>query len=505
MSGKVHWTRIAVLVASLISPAGLLAGDLDNLFKLRDARTRRVASSDANWQNGNGDCRAIAPGATLSVADIKGPGIIRHIWFTIAADDPRYGRSLTLRMYWDGNEEPAVESPIGDFFATGHGRLAYVNSLPVAVSSEGRAMNCYWPMPFHSSARITLTNDSKQYNVGCAFWYVDYEEVDSLPPDAACFHAQYRQEFPATMGQDYLILDAEGRGHYVGTVLAVRTRTASWFGEGDDRFYIDGDAEPTLRGTGTEDYFCDAWGFKEIDRPFYGVVMGKWEDVGAYISVYRWHVNDPVHFQKSLKVTIEHKGVMFNDQGKVISGFMERPDLFSSVAYWYQTGKAKRFATLPPAEERTVQHRRIELESVMADMKAKPADTKLELQDGGYSAGKQVLAQFKDTGGVLTIPLKLDQPLQGSATLKLTKSFDYGTWKVSLDGKVLPGMDALDLYSANVNPSEFRIGSVDLTAGHHELKLQCVGKNAASKGYYVGVDALSVEELTPYVVKSEKP
>lgn len=496
--------RAIALLAVLAAPAVALAGDLDNLFQLREARTRRVSSADANWQNGNGDCRPIAPGATLTVADIQGAGVIRHIWFTIAADDPQYGRSLTLRMYWDGQEEPAVESPIGDFFAVGHGELKTVHSLPVAVSSQGRAMNCYWPMPFSQGARITLTNDSKKYNVGCAFWYVDYEEVDGLPPNAANFHAQYRQEYPAKMGQDYVILDAEGRGHYVGTMLAVRSRTGSWFGEGDDRFYIDGEAEPSLRGTGTEDYFCDAWGFAEIQNPFYGVIMGKWEEVGAYISVYRWHINDPVHFQKSLKVTIEHKGVMFNDKGQVISGFMERPDLFSSVAYWYQTGKAKRYATLPPAEERVVPHRTVEFETALDQVKAEPASTKLEAQAGGYSAGKQILAQFADANSLLTIPFKLDQALAGMGQLKLTKSFDYGTWKVTLDGKTLRGMETLDLYAPTVQPSSFDIGAVDLAAGEHVLKLQCLGKNPNSKGFFLGVDALAVEELTPYVHKSNK-
>lgn len=502
MTSTFRFPRMLALCAVLCAPAVLLADDLDNLFRLREARTRRVSSSDQNWQNGNGDCRAIAPGATLTVADIKGPGIIRHIWFTIAADDPEYGRSLTLRMYWDGNDQPAVESPIGDFFAVGNGQLRVVKSLPVAVSSTGRAMNCYWPMPFHQNARITLTNDSKKYNVGCAFWYVDYEEVDALPPDTALFNAQYRQEYPAQMGRDYLILDAEGRGHYVGTVLSVRTRTASWFGEGDDRFYIDGETEPSLRGTGTEDYFCDAWGFKDVDQLYYGVVMGAWENMGAYISVYRWHINDPVHFRTSLKVTIEHKGVMFNDKGQVISGFMERPDLFASVAYWYQTGQAKRYATLPPAEERVVPRYAAEFETLAKAFKPTPADTQLQVQDGGYSEGKQVLAQFTKPDGVLAVPFKLDKPHAGLAYLKLTRSFDYGQWRVSLDGKVLPGMDRLDLYASTVVPSSFDLGALDLAAGEHTLKFECLGKNVDSKGYFLGVDALTIQEITPYVAKS---
>ena len=220
--------RLVVLTALLAasSASAELNRGLSNLYQMSRGETRRVSSSDPNWQDGNGDCRPIAPGGTLTIAEIEGPGIIRHIWFTITAEDPQYPRSLTLRMYWDGSDEPAVESPIGDFFAVGHGALAPVNSIPVAVTSEGRAYNCYWPMPFRKGAKITLTNDSKKYRVGCVFWYVDYETPGAeLPEDTAYFHAQYRQEYPARKGEDYLILDTEGQGHYVGTVLSAQLRT----------------------------------------------------------------------------------------------------------------------------------------------------------------------------------------------------------------------------------------------------------------------------------------
>lgn len=475
---------------------------LEDLYRRQDGRTRRVSSADPNWQNGNGDCRPIEPGGTLSVAEIKGPGIIRHIWFTIAADDPKYGRSLVLRMYWDGEEEPAVESPIGDFFAVGHGVLKYVNSLPVAVTSDGRAMNCYWPMPFQKSARITITNDSKKHRVGCVYSYIDYEERDGLPQDYTKFHAQYRQEYPAKMGQDYLILDTVGRGHYVGTVLSAQIRTASWFGEGDDRFFIDGDTEPTLRGTGTEDYFCDAWGFRAFDRPYYGVTVWDGFDIGDRVTAYRWHIADPVRFSKSLKVTIEHKGVMFDENGKFVSGFMERPDLFSSVAYWYQEGQAKRFATIPPAEERVVPRMAFEFETMVDAVQTEP-EAGLKVQDGGYSAGKQILAEF-GAPGKLTVPLRLEKRVQGLGLLRLTRSWDYGIWKVSLDGKVLPGLERADLYSPDIREAEFKIGAVDLKEGEHQLVFECVGRNDESKGVYLGVDALTIEEITPYLLPVKK-
>jgi hypothetical protein len=345
---------ISGAILSLVLTTAVFAADLDSLYVIRKGESRRISSADPHWPNGNSDCRPIEPGGTLVVAEVDGPGLIKHLWFTIAAQDPLYGRSLVLRMYWDNDEEPAVESPIGDFFAVGHGARRNVNSAPIAVTSDGRAYNCYWPMPFNRHAKITLTNDSTQHRVDCVFWYVDYYRVPALPPASGTFHAQYRQEYPCRAGEDYLILETQGDGQYVGTVLSAQFRTPEWFGEGDDRFYIDGAAEPQLRGTGTEDYFCDAWGFRTFDRPFYGVTLLDGYGMGDRVTAYRWHVPDPVLFNRSLKVTIEHKGVSFDADEKLVSGFEERQDLYSSVAFWYQRGRAKRFTELPPVEQRTV-------------------------------------------------------------------------------------------------------------------------------------------------------
>ncbi|MBN1490450.1 MAG: DUF2961 domain-containing protein [Phycisphaerae bacterium] len=480
--------------------APAVGGALGDLFRLRDARTRRSSSADANWQDGNADARPIPKGQTLELADLKGPGIIRHIWFTIYGGGPKFPRVLTLRMYWDGSDTPAVESPLGDFFAVGHGATRLVNSVPVAVTSDAKAYNCYWPMPFRKAARITLTNDSKEHDAG-VYWYIDYEEVPSLPTDTAYFHAQYRQEYPCTMGQDYLILDAVGRGHYVGTVQSAQIRTASWFGEGDDRFYIDGASEPTLRGTGTEDYFCDAWGYRLGMRPYYGITLFDGYELGDRVSTYRWHIHDPVHFTQSLKVTIEHKGVMFDTDGKLVSGFHERQDLMSSVAFWYQTGQAKRFASVPPIEERLVPERVIEVEASLAETTCEPADTQMMAQDGSdCSGGKRLFAMFAGPEAKLTVPFTASEPISGVARLKLTRSWDYGIWKVSLDGKVLAGLDAVDLFNAAVAAQDYALEFVELTAGQHMLAFECVGRNPESKGYFLGADAIVIESITPYAV-----
>lgn len=474
-------------------------GGLESLIRPQPGRTLRVSSADPNWRAGNEDYRPIKPGETLTVADIEGPGIIRHIWFTINALDPQYGRSLVLRMYWDGHDEPAVESPLGDFFAVGHGVLRNVNSLPVAVTSEGRSYTCYWSMPFARRARITLTNESATYRVRSAYWYVDYQQVPDLPPDTLCFHAQYRQEYPAKLGQNYLILDAQGKGHYIGTVLSVYSRTQGWFGEGDDFFYIDGEAEPSLRGTGTEDYFCDAWGFREFDRPYFGVVLFEGYRLGDRVSAYRWHLNDPISFERSLRFEIEHMGVLYDEKGARISGSEERADLFSSVAFWYQSGRARRFTELPPAAERVVPATRIEMESLLPSAKAAPAQVKLEEGPSSqFSGGTQLLARFGQEKGTLEVPFTLDKEVQGIARLRMVTSAESGIWSAALDGTVF-ARDA-DLYEPWLGTREIRIGPVHLQPGEHRLRFECVGRHRASDGHNLGLDVLVIDHLTPYAV-----
>ncbi len=470
------------------------AGLDDSLFRLRDGRPMRASSSDPNWQTGNEDYRPIAPGETLVVADLEGPGVIRHIWFTINAKDPRYGRSLVLRMYWDNQEQPAVESPLGDFFAVGHGTRRLVDSAPVAVTSEGRAYNCYWPMPFGKRARITLTNDSPQHKVGNAYFYVDYEKVAQLPPDTANFHAQYRQEFPTQMGRNYLILDAEGSGQYVGTVLSAYCRTSGWFGEGDDFFYIDGESELSLRGTGTEDYFCDAWGFREFHRPYYGVVQYDGASVGNRLSAYRWHIPDPVSFKKSLRVEIEHQGVTRDEQDKRVSGAGERADLFSSVAFWYQTGKAKRFAELPPVAQRVVPQTLIELEDQAQGVKTTPANVATESSRGCLDL------KCTDPQTTITIPFELSAAKRGVGRVQLGAGPEGGVWRVALDGTPSEGAHVIDTYSATPSSRDISLNLVNLAAGSHTLTFACSGRHPASHGYWLSVDAFMVDEVTVYAV-----
>ncbi|HUM78347.1 MAG TPA: DUF2961 domain-containing protein [Candidatus Saccharicenans sp.] len=310
---------------------------LGSLADSQNFQRKRVSSADPT--GGNRDFLTIPAGQTAVLADLKGPAIIDHIWMTIAAE-PFYGRKLVLRIYWDGEDTPSVEVPVGDFFAVGHGLERNLISVPIVRSSEGRALNAYWIMPFRWSARVTITNEGSQ-RVSSFYYQIDYRQVEDIKPDVPYFHAQYRQEFPCEADHNYLILEAVGRGHYVGCVLSVLQQSIGWWGEGDDMIFIDGSESPAITGTGSEDYFSDAWGMREGNHLYYGCPLQE-EDfqAGAKASVFRFHLPDPVPFFKSIKVTIEH------GHGN------DRSDYDSSVAYWYQTEPHKPFPPLPSVDKR---------------------------------------------------------------------------------------------------------------------------------------------------------
>jgi hypothetical protein len=329
---------VASLTISLMTGSALRSQDLlGNLSRTQDYTSLRVSSFDRT--GGNRDSISIEPGATAVLADIRGPGAIHHLWVTIAAES-FYGRKLILRMFWDGEDSPSVEAPVGDFFGVGHGLNRNLTSFPISCSSEGRARNCYWRMPFRSSARITVTNEGTQ-PVAAFYYYIDYRILKEIEADAPYFHAYYRQEMPCQPNKNYVLLEAAGRGHYVGCNLSILQRAMGWWGEGDDMIYVDGEGFPSLHGTGSEDYFSDAWGMRQDENLFYGCPIQE-EDfqAGSKATVYRFHIPDPIPFQKSIRATIEHGHA--ND----------RSDYYSSVAYWYQVEPHKLFPSLPSVDKR---------------------------------------------------------------------------------------------------------------------------------------------------------
>jgi D-arabinan exo alpha-(1,3)/(1,5)-arabinofuranosidase (non-reducing end) len=334
---------------------------LDNLARAREGCSKRISSWDRSGRNR--DSWPVEVGETRVLAEMSGPGVIRHIWFTIASEDPLYLRKCVLRMYWDGQAHPSVETPVGDFFGVGHSKVtsyscAVFNMSANPGNDRHAAMNCYFPMPYRSGARITVENQGKTV-VRSFYSYVDYDELDHLDADQLRFHAWWRRENPcpppaALQSEDgqvnlsdadnYLLLEAEGRGHFVGANLSVHNLLGGWWGEGDDMVMIDGQKwPPDLHGTGTEDWFNQAWGSQPKNAfPYNGVSYdnGLHNAYNERITVYRYHVADPILFQQSLRVSIEHGHA--ND----------RSDDYSSVAYWYQTLPSRPFPPLLPVEAR---------------------------------------------------------------------------------------------------------------------------------------------------------
>jgi hypothetical protein len=339
---------------------------LGSLPLLTDAETRSISAENPTGERANGakevpgefnaasmlgkgwkvrPCITLEPNSTTCLADIRGPGVIQHIWITV---DPKAYRDTILRFYWDGEETPSIEVPLGDFFCNGHALRYNVNSLPIAVNPVG-GFNSYWPMPFRKQARITIENQHEDPIRG--FFYQITYALTEVPETAAYFHAQWRRSLTSREVPEHVILEGiKGQGHYVGTFLAWTQLSNGWWGEGEIKFFMDGDGEyPTICGTGTEDYFCGAWGFggETYSTPYLGYPLYRKEpgEVPMH-GLYRWHVMDPIRFKQDLKVTIQALGWWPN--GK----FEPLTDDIASVAYWYQAEPHAAFPAFPPVHER---------------------------------------------------------------------------------------------------------------------------------------------------------
>jgi hypothetical protein len=290
----------------------------------------------------------IEPGEVREIALIDGPGLIQQIWMTPTGN----WRFSIIRIYWDDNEHPSVECPVGDFFACGWGKYGQVSSLAICVN-PGSAFNCYWPMPFRKKCRITFENLADEHMT--LFYQINYS-LQPVPDEAAYFHAQFRRVNPVPYKDVYTILDGvEGWGHYAGTYMAWGVNNNGWWGEGEIKFYLDGDKEfPTICGTGTEDYFCGSYNFEnketkqyqDFTTPYAGINVVRPNATNIYepslrFGMYRWHIMDPVRFEKDIKVTIQALG--WRSGGR----YLPLKDDLASVAYWYQTNPGKPFPKLP--------------------------------------------------------------------------------------------------------------------------------------------------------------
>lgn len=349
---------------------------MSNLYRLSDAKTRSISPENFTGEKGKGGMADpnmqgekhnianarhaardlgqgwkvnpyvhIGPGETFTMAEIEGPGAIQHIWMTPTGN----WRFSIIRIYWDDEKEPSVECPVGDFFGMGWGEYSPLNSLAICVN-PGSSFNCYWTMPFRKKCKITMENINPEDGM-VLYYQVDYA-LTEVPNDAAYFHAQFRRT-PYNETSDYTLIDGiKGKGHYVGTYMAWGVNNNGWWGEGEVKFFMDGDSKfPTICGTGTEDYFCGSYNFDrhgkytEFSTPYAGLHQVIRPD-GTYRSqqrfgMYRWHITDPVRFEKDLKITMQDLG--WRAGGRYLP---QKSDI-SSVVFWYQAEPHAKFPTLP--------------------------------------------------------------------------------------------------------------------------------------------------------------
>jgi hypothetical protein len=475
----------------------LFRDPLGSLAALPSGRNRRVSSNEQpKWNDANLDMTILPPGKALEMPLLQGPGMITHIWLTSHAGRVNELNALSLRIYWDGRAEPGVEAPLGEFFAVGQGKPASVESLPVQVSPSG-ALSCYWRMPFAKSARIVVANDNPNRTAGL-YWQVDWVELEDLPPQTPYFHAQYRQEYPAAAGHDYLLAELEGRGQYVGTVMSVTLAQDGWWGEGDDFFYIDGEEVPSLQGTGSEDYFNDAWGFRPRSSHWFGQPRWEGDNAGDSGVCYRWHVLDPVGFTKSLKVAIEHKGNRAED----IDGFyLERPDFINSVAFWYQLGEPKRFGALPSYPERCVPWESHQLVREFRQAKVSGA-AKVRVETSGMFGARPVLSWTNsEPGARLTLPFTVASAGRHAVRLTAATAPNFGVYDVELDGKTV--VEAVDFHSRDEEELDLELGTHELAAGTHTLSFRAQARTNG-KAQPLAIELLRWLRLPPEATRPVK-
>jgi len=440
-------------------------------------------------------------GEEITLAEIEGPGAISHIWTTFRGS----GRDMVIRFYWEGNDYPSIEAPIGDFFGVAMGINAEVRSYPIQVSSEGRARNCWWHMPFNKSARITLaavdSENNRNRKTESVYFYIDYRRYGKPIKDIRYFHALFQETDPAPRGRNVTFLDIQGEGHFVGVVLGQRARTPGWFGEGDDIITVDG--KVGFIGTGTEDYFCDAWGFRVFSDLYHGVPALEGRRVGDRLSAYRFHFMDPIPFRKSFKFEIEHWPWIspWPNTGR---------DYYSSLCFWYQKG----FQPPRPRLDRIISNEAwdpakgrwhipgaVEAEDLgiqgFRSRLGPNARPEVRLEMPNLSGDRMLLF---DSGGEGHFDLVVPAEAAGTYTVKIffVRAPDYGIVRLSVNGE--PAGEPADTFLRTDDltrpiwpPAEFAFPGVKLDKGINIFRFAVDSKNPESEGFKAGLDALRLE------------
>ena len=493
------------------------AGAMAALAQPRNFTAARVSSYARN--GGNLDTITIPPGEEVVMAEVKGPGAITHIWTTFRGR----GRDLILRFYWEDSDHPSIEAPIGDFFGVAMGLPRVINSCPVQVSAEGRARNCWWYMPFNRKARVTVSQARPARKSMRLYYYIDYRQFDRPLEDITYLHARFRETDPAPRGAPVTLVEVEGDGHFVGLVMGHRNRTMGWFGEGDDLIHVDG--ELAFVGTGTEDYFCDAWGFREFSHLYHGVPAFEGKEIGSKLSAYRFHIVDPIPFRKSFRFDIEHFPWVSHapNTGRAY---------YSSLGFWYQRTIHKAWPRLTrclssekwdPAKGRWHLEGALEAEDLevvsfrsRAPVRKRPAPQPMDpnvgsrkmLRERLFFHGKpeveHVMPNFSgdhmlgfDAGGAGEFTLAVPAREAGLHTVKVyyVRGENFGIVQLDVNGRKVGA--PVDTYLARMElsrplwPARASVfPDVELKAGRNDFRFKVDSRNPASPGFRMAVDCV---------------
>jgi len=492
------------------SVGGAILSDLARPIEGRSMRsTSTKTGEDGKPIAHNADNSRVMPGQSKVVLEATGPGVITHMWFTFlgpgrhpwATNGSATHQEMLIRITYDGREKPDIEVPFGDFFANCFGKRSEVISLPVVVE-DADSYNCFWPMPFRKSIKVEVVNQSSEKNVNLLYYNIDWIKKDRIPAGTPYFYARYRQEYPNLPGKDYVILETEGKGHFVGTVMAIRTRSPAWFGEGDEKIYINGEEEASIWGTGTEDYFLSAWGLQSgVNTPYFGTVyFDQWGIVGGHTSAFRWHIADPVVFSKKIRVTIEHYGWISPDENteRRAHSWNEREDDFSSVAFWYQTGIPTSAEPVPPAAERVLPglDQVFMATSVVAQKNYRNGNAQNQDNLDHYMNGQLLFNPINDQASV-SIPFTVAERKPLRLLLAVTKAPDYGIWQAYLNG-IRVGAP-VNLYDKEVHEWEHHLLDFWPEPGDYSLELRLVGQDHFSTGKALGIESVRLRERRPRV------
>ncbi len=492
MKKNITLPTLFLMIVALCSSQQVSGQSLDNILSpsrlpyLKNSSLIQISSYDRT--GGNSDFIPIPAGASATLAEIQGPGVIVQMWVTIGAKDKYFLRRILLRMYWDGEENPSVEVPIGDFFGTGMQYKQYVTPF-VGMSSGG--YYSYFPMPFQKSARIEVVNQTGQA-VGSFYYHIDYQKFrEPLEANVAYFHANWRRDIRTKDKSNYVVLEAEGEGHFVGLNMSMQGYDGGLqFLEGDEMVYVDGEKQPSVYGTGTEDYFTSGWYFSqgEFAAPYHGLIL-KDDSLGR-IAAYRFHIQDAIPFKKSIRFTIEHG----HANGEIAD--------YSSTAYWYQKEPHKRFAEILAAGSRiplrvAVPNGAIEAESLTP----RKTDLACRVEDmaefgAEWSDSRQLRIIGQSVGDSFAFDVPATEP-RYDVSVYYAKGPDYGDVSVMVGGKKFGEIKG---YNATTEPGG-KIKLVDLRAlsGVLPIQFELIGKDSRSTGYIVGLDAFVLEPHRTYI------